>query len=506
MPRPKRSTTPLTLLEAMERIQEGLKAQVNRPNIYAYKPHSKQHSFHKSSAYVTLYIGGNRSGKTVGGAVESVYRLLGKHPYKKIPEAPVRGRAIAVDFNYGVDMIMIPQISQYVPPSYLINGSWEDSYDREHRLLTLTNKSTLEFRSYEQDLDKFAGTSRHFMWFDEEPPKHIYTECMARLVDTNGIAYLTMTPLDGMTWVYEDLYTKGLEGDPNIQVISIDMLENPYISQEAATRYLNTLDKDERDARKKGEFVTVGGKVFKSFSTDIHVVDTYIPPTEWEWYVSFDHGYNNPTAILWHAVSPDGQIVTFAEHYKAEMTVPQHAVVFHEKNKAFKRLPDFVVGDPAMSQRNGVTGTSIMQEYADRDIYIAAGNNDVDSGVNRMIQYLDHSEGLPRWTITSNCVNLIAELKKLRWASFASKKVQYDNNKREKIHKKDDHAFDSARYFFSCMPDLTGPGIEITATNGTTNPWDLIAAPASTGAPAFYPSISTTKWDTTVADILYEND
>jgi hypothetical protein len=28
-------------------------------------------------------------------------------------------------------------------------------------------------------------------------------------------------------------------------------------------------------------------------------------------------GWNNPTAWLWHAVGPNGDIVTFAEHYQA---------------------------------------------------------------------------------------------------------------------------------------------------------------------------------------------
>src|SRR5690606_28415456 len=61
----------------------------------------------------------------------------------------------------------------------------------------------------------------------------------------------------------------------------------------------------------------------------------------------------------------------------------------------------------------------------------------------------------PRWVITSNCVNYIRELKKLRWATYSSEKLAYELNKQEKVHKKDDHAFDSGRYFATLMPDLT---------------------------------------------------
>lgn len=458
---PKKQVQALSMGEILEQVSDGIRQQVNRPNLYAYKPHAKQYKFHTSLKKTRLYIGGNRSGKTTGGAVEMCYWLMKKHPYRKLPlpEGPIRARACAVDFDYGVDVLLIPEIKRWLPPSFLKNGSWEDSYDRQHRTLTLENKSFLEFRSYDQDLEKFAGTSRHIIWFDEEPPKHIYTENMARLVDTAGYSMLTMTPVEGMSWIYEDLYLPGTEDDDSlIDVIEIEMSENPHLSKEAINQFLSTLDKEERAAREKGTFVTIGGKVFKTFDKDVHVID---PPDlstmhNWRWFVSIDHGFNNPTAIEWHAVSPDNEVITFDEHYASEMTVKEHAKIFHEKEKAHNRRVDFIVGDPAMHQRNGVTGTSIVQEYASEGIYIAEANNDVPSGINRMQQYLRIREnGQPSWHISQACPALIGEMKKLRWATYESRKLQARNNPQEKIHKKDDHACDSTRYFFSFMPDLT---------------------------------------------------
>jgi hypothetical protein len=136
------------------------------------------------------------------------------------------------------------------------------------------------------------------------------------------------------------------------------------------------------------------------------------------------------------------------------------------------RIPDMRICDPALQQRQGVTGDSIIEEYAKHGLFLMPGNNDVPTGVNKMNQYLkpDHN-GKVRWTITESCVNLIREMKLLRWATYASKKVAYENNKQEKIHKKDDHAPDSARYFFTFMPDLS-PDVS-TDANGlvrTPNP------------------------------------
>jgi phage terminase large subunit-like protein len=311
--------------------------------------------------------------------------------------------------------------------------------------------------SYDQDLDKFAGTSRHFVHFDEEPPEGIFTENRARLIDTGGSWWMTMTPIDGMTWIYDQIYMVG-KNNPvgGIRVVEVDMRDNPHLNKGEVDSFLASLSKDEREARGRGKFVQIGGLVFKTFDPSVHVIDPMVPPKEWEWYASVDHGYNNPTAWLWHAVSPDGVVITFAEHYEAERTVDYHASVVHMRNAGFGRIPDMYVCDPALAQRQGVTGTSISTEYAQHGIPVIPGNNDVLSGVNRINQYLKLTgEGKPRWYITRNCPNLIREMQRLRWKTYASKKLASQNNRHDLIHKKDDHAPDSARYFFTFLPDLT---------------------------------------------------
>ena len=423
----------------------------SNPSILNYKPHEKQTIFHHMERQTRLYIGGNRSGKSVGGVVEDIYWLTGKHPFKKTPPPPVRGRVIAVDYVNGIEMIILPLFAQWLPLSELKGGSWSTAFSKGKRTLTLENGSTVEFMGYEQDLDKFAGTSRHFIHCDEEPPKSIYTENQARLVDTGGSMWLTMTPVDGMTWVYDDVYLRAKQGSDTFGVVEVDMTENPYLGQSEIDRFLGLLDKDEQKARIKGKFVQIGGLVYKKFDPITHVIDPKLPPMDWEWYVSIDHGYNNPTAILWHAVSPDGRVITFDEHYQAEWTIEQHATLIHTRNAVHGRVPDVYVGDPAMAQRTAVSGTSIFEEYGKYDIPIIPGGNEVQSGVAKIQGYLKDE----KWQITERCPNLIHEMQRLRWKRWANKKTADQQNKQEQIHKKDDHACDSARYFFSLVPDLS---------------------------------------------------
>jgi phage terminase large subunit-like protein len=375
------------------------------------------------------------------------------------PQRPVAGRIVSVDFLNGINKIIIPQLKQWVPPSQLRGGSWFSAYDSQDRILNFENGSFVELMSYDQDLDKFAGTSRDFIHYDEEPPETIYTECQARLIDRKGRSWITMTPVEGMTWIYDVLYEPGILGSKLVDVVEVDMGENPHLDQEEVENYLSSLSEDERQARGRGKFVQMGGLVYKAFNAQTHVIDTINPRDlagpGYRWYMSLDHGFNNPTAVLWHAVDRDNRVITFDEHYESGKVIDYHAAVILERRKLHGRIPDLHICDPALAQRQAVTGTSIQTEYAMRGIGFALGNNDVLTGVAKVNQYLQlAADDKPNWLITRNCANLIKEIQRLRWKTWASKKQQSQNNPYDQIHKKDDHACDSARYFFSFVPEL----------------------------------------------------
>ena len=90
----------------------------------------------------------------------------------------------------------------------------------------------IEIMTHEQDLETFAGASRHFIHFDEECDQERYKESMARLIDTGGCAWMTMTPVEGMTWTFDVIYEPGLEVDdhPQYLIIEVDLFDNPFLS------------------------------------------------------------------------------------------------------------------------------------------------------------------------------------------------------------------------------------------------------------------------------------
>lgn len=473
---PAKKKEEIDLSTALLQMGEQLQISARSPNIHGYRPHAKQVKFHKSQAKRRLYIGGNRSGKTVGGIVEGCWMLTGRHPYRETPPPPIQGRVVSVDFLNGVQKIIIPQFKQWLPPSDLKGGTWDTAYNKELRTLTLANGSTCEFMSYDQDLDKFAGTSRHFVHFDEEPPEPIYTENVARLVDTGGVLWITMTPVEGMTWVYDTVYEPGITGDnPLIDVIEVDMTENPYLNEESVTEFLDSLSPDERKARGSGKFVQMGGLIYKKFDREpggLHVLKDEItsPPMDWLWALSLDHGFNNPTAILWHAISPDGRVLTFHEEYGSDHVVEHWARTIHSVNKGYGRAPDYFIGDPSIKNTDPITGTSIHQEYIKYGVPMQLANNDVKAGIIRVARYMEpRSDGIPLWRVDPSCRNLIRELTRYRWKTYTSKKLASSNNLYDEPHKKDDHASDSLRYFIMSRPELGSDYLARDSTKDAAN-------------------------------------
>lgn len=475
--------------DLLKQLSEGLRERADSVGIKGYTPMPMQEDFHACDTQGRLFSGGNRAGKTVGGCAESVMWLTGEHPKhsEKFPP-PVRGRICAVDFDRGVEQVIIPQLRTWIDPKFLINGKWADSYHKATRILTLNNGSTCELMSYDQDVDKFAGTSRHFCHFDEEPPKAIFTECLARLIDTNGRWWMTMTPLIDFSWTADDLYEPIKDGKiPFVTLFESPTSDNIHIESDAIEKLTFVMDEAEKDAR------TTGSGYNESTIIYPEIKNCIIPPVGpkelrgWKFFTMMDHGLRNPTAILFGAVGPDEDIVIFDEYYEAERLVYQNSAAYLQKVEDLKVKIDYMVGDPSTQNRDPITGTSIQHEYGENGVWYMLGNNDVKAGILRTKSVL----GSGRLKITTNCANLIREARTYKWKKPISSKLQARSNLLEEPVKRNDHALDALRYGIMSLPKTEKETNEDIAKNlegifpvaRTASDWDK---PIKTKQPVGY--------------------
>jgi phage terminase large subunit-like protein len=192
------------MTDFLEELAVKLRDVAKKPSALSYKPNSPVHKqFHESSKVGRILRGGNRSGKSVAGSVEATWRSTGRHPFLQTHEVPTRGRIVTVDIEAGINQIILPLLKQWIPQSELVNNSFEDSWSTRKKLLTLRNGSTIEVKTHQQEVESFAGVPLHWVWFDEECPKAIFDECRLRLIDFNGVWWMTMTPVAGQDWIFE---------------------------------------------------------------------------------------------------------------------------------------------------------------------------------------------------------------------------------------------------------------------------------------------------------------
>lgn len=470
MPRPHQDS-PFDLFSAA--VTE-LDRSITLPNIKAYKPYGAQLPFHESDAFGRILTAGNRAGKTDSMVVEFIWWASDTHRYQARPSkwgvGPLQLRIIVVDVEKGVNQIMLPKFKRWMTRDMLVDGSWDKSWNQQSLTLTFANGSTIDFLTYGMTLEKHGGVPRHLIGFDEEPPREIFNEAMMRLVDFDGRWVIAATPVNGMDWIY-DLLVEPAKEDPEgpvgsvVKVFELDSSQNPYLLSEDRERFLLGMDPEERRIREKGEYVARAGLVFPKLKDN---KDIFVMHRDWKGmgaqiYATMDHGWKNPTAWLWIAVFPDGSAHVFGEHYLSGLTVSQHARLVLEREKAWGLDPDDIPrsGDPALKQTSGITGTSVVEAYAEEGIYInvetiprnAAIGTDKGQEYFRIRKGADGAER-SMLTIEPDCVNLWRELKKLRWATYESAKQAYQRNALEEVHKKDDHAWDALKYFLTQMPDL----------------------------------------------------
>ncbi|MBQ8374909.1 MAG: terminase family protein [Clostridia bacterium] len=449
------------IVEKILQIDRELARRKNDDRLAAYntgeRVHEKQLAFHKCKKRNRWVFGGNRSGKTECGAVECVYLARGIHPYKE-NKAAVDGWVVSLSAQVQRDVAQ-KKILQYLRKDWIedivmISGRKDAPESGVIDFIRVKNilggVSTIGFKSCDQGREKFQGASLDFVWFDEEPPKDIYIECRMRVVDRKGEVFGTMTPLKGFTFVYHDIFLNG-KNDPEVWYEFMEWADNPFLSQDEIDALEATLDEPTLQARRYGKFAANEGLVYPEFDENIHVIEPFEVPKEWQDNISIDPGLNNPLSAHWYAVDFDDNVYIVYEHFAAGRDIDYHAGEIKRicellgwKRDRVRRITALI--DSAAKQKTLSGVKSVCELFYERGILVNPEvEKDLFSGIARVKSYLNTKNGLPNLYIFKGCVNLIRELKGYYWGSGDAPK------------KTDDHALDEMRYYLMTRPKKLPP-------------------------------------------------
>ena len=109
--------------------------------------------------------------------------------------------------------------------------------------------STVTFKSFEQGSEKMQAESVDWIWVDERCSEEIYSELIARTTATDGIVFLSYTPLKGggeLTYRFLNEYS------PDRIDIRIDAQDAKHISAERRAQLEESYLPHEREARIHG--------------------------------------------------------------------------------------------------------------------------------------------------------------------------------------------------------------------------------------------------------------
>lgn len=438
----------------LKKIENEMEKRKNIP-IISYnkgeKVHKKQLLFHKCPKRNRWVFGGNRSGKTECGAVEVVYLACGIHPYKK--NKLTEGWVVSLSRQVQRDVAQ-KKILHYLPEHYIekvvmLSGAQGSLESGVIDFIVVRSEvgglSKIGFRTCDQGREKFQGASLDYVWFDEEPPYDIYQECRMRVLDKCGEIFGTMTPLKGLTWVYNQIYLNE-NNDKEVWYEQMEWADNPYLSKDEIENMTKNMSQDEIESRRYGKFRASSGLVYPEFDENVNVIEPFDIPKEWQDTISIDPGLHNPLSAHFYCVDFDGNVYVVAEHYEAEKDVAYHANKIKEiaDNLGWKRDRSgklVALIDPAASQKTLSSEKTVVELFNDNGILVNTKvNKDMFSGIAVVKSYLKNAEGRSRLFIFKNCVNLIREIKSYWWGDG-------DNP-----IKKDDHALDELRYYLMTKP------------------------------------------------------
>ncbi len=452
------------ILQKIKAIEREQNRREKSDNLARYntggKKHKKQLAFHKCKKRNRWVFGGNRSGKTECGAVECVWLARGNHPYRK-NRAGVFGWVVSLTAQVQRDVAQ-KKILHYLRPDWIqdvvmMSGRKDNPQTGVIDQIVVKNvfggTSVIGFKSCDQGRERFQGSSLDFVWFDEEPPQDVYEECCMRVVDREGDVFGTMTPLKGLTFVYEEIYMNRKK-NPQVWYEFMEWGDNPYLPKKEIRLLDATMDETTLQARRYGRFAAREGLVYPEFDESIHVIEPFQIPKEWQDNISIDPGLKNPLSAHWYAVDYDGNVYVVAEHYAAGRDVDFHAeairVVSEKlgwKRDGKGRVQALI--DPAAGQRTLASVKSVTELFYERGILVNPKvNKDIFSGIAQVKSYLNCKNGLPNLYIFKGCTNMIREIKGYFWGSG------------ENPEKKDDHAMDELRYYLMTRPKNAPPAPE----------------------------------------------
>ncbi len=320
-----------------ERILKKLVDRKAHNAIDFFRPYLKQQEFFDMTANKTeiLFRAGNQLGKTEAGAMLLSANLTGRYPDDWLGRRwtkPVKAWASGITGIQTRDVIQKKLLGEFglfgtgmIPKDCLdrekmsLARGISDLFDTIPVKHVSGGTSILRLKTYEQGREKFQGDTIDIAWFDEEPPMDVYLETLARMTTTDGLAYITFTPIKGETDVV--LRFLGEKVPKQCGVVHMTVKDAPHMTPDRIAAALARYPEWQHAARINGDPMQGSGRVFP-FPEEKIACDSFPIPPHWYLLWGIDFGLNHPFAAVLLAWDKDSDVVYVVHTIRMKDTLP----------------------------------------------------------------------------------------------------------------------------------------------------------------------------------------
>lgn len=430
-----------------------------------YRPHRKQDKFHRAAWAKYRYLRtGNRFGKSDCGCAEDVAFAIGERPwygendparYIGIPKMPTKGLIICTDwqkaeavFTREIKGVRAGKLWKFIPEANYVRR--DTDHGGNINRFTIKSKwggesiiSIEVVAAFKQNSQR--GESEDYDWIhiDEPIPKDMYEAYGRGLMDRDGSAWFTCTPLRE-PWINEffTISPRTILDPDEINIRDQDSVviigrsdDNPHVSQTGINKYASKLSDRDKAARLFGVPPELSDLVHPWFNDD-HVygidgdcprgwADMVTPPKDYTIRYHIDYHPVTPIAVLFAATAPDGTVWFFDEIFE-QGSPDTIAEMILAKTK------NYFVGaawmDPSGFVENKVYKTVFADDLAEYGIITEKASKDLNRGIIMTNMYLRQRGKL----------NFGNHLKQAQY-EFVNYMFQPPNKKPDKPVDKNDH-------------------------------------------------------------------
>ena len=307
------------------------------------------------------------------------------------------------------------------------------------------NGSVLMFR-HGSDIDSLKNTNLSgalFIQAEEMSEEEFWFVCGRLRRKTGSLQLRLESNYNGHNWIYKLWKKKDIKVPLGSTITADDFhlietctLDNKENLPAAYIASLEMLPEKLKRRHFLGSWDEAQGLVYDEFSENKHVISPIEIPASWERGFILDHGFTNPTAVLWYAIDYDGNIYLYDEHYEREKTPSYHA------GEILKRGLSSGYCDPSLFAKTQSRGTgdifAISDEYRDFGVKLKPAIRGSDaSGIARVNEFFKAG----KIRVFSTLSNFIEEINNWKY-----RKTKQDVNALEEPEDKDNHLMDDLKY------------------------------------------------------------